>query len=40
MLKGFEAYLIFYRVVSPHTVEIVRIIRGARDLPRVLDGAL
>lgn len=34
-IKGFEKYLIFYRP-SRTTLEIVRVIHGARDLKRIL----
>jgi toxin ParE1/3/4 len=33
-LKGYENYLLFYRVLATEqVVEIVRIVHGARDLP-------
>jgi toxin ParE1/3/4 len=34
-VKGFEEWLIFY-LPKRHGVEIVRVVRGARDLERVL----
>src|SRR5258706_14077685 len=33
-VKGFENYLIFYQVTSD-TVDILRLIHGARDLPKL-----
>jgi plasmid stabilization system protein ParE/Arc/MetJ-type ribon-helix-helix transcriptional regulator len=38
-LKKFEKYLVFYRTVTDEEiVEIVRIVHGARDLPRLFGG--
>jgi toxin ParE1/3/4 len=38
-LKKFEKYLMFYRTVEEEeVVEIVRIVHGARDLPRLFSG--
>jgi len=38
-LKKFEKYLMFYRTVAnEEVVEIVRIMHGARDLPRLFGG--
>jgi plasmid stabilization system protein ParE len=38
-LKKFENYLMFYRTVEEEeVVEIVRIVHGARDLPRLFGG--
>jgi toxin ParE1/3/4 len=38
-LKKFEKYLMFYRTVEEEkVVEIVRIVHGARDLPRLFGG--
>jgi toxin ParE1/3/4 len=34
-LRAFPNYLIFYQVVGEH-LEIIRILHGARDVPRVL----
>jgi toxin ParE1/3/4 len=31
-IKGFEKYLVFYRVAPP-VLEVVRVLHGARDLP-------
>ena len=36
-LKGFRAYLLFYRPAGNDLV-IVRLLHGARDLPRLLEG--
>ena len=36
-LTGFPSWLVFYRVRG-ETVEIVRLLHGARDLPRALRG--
>jgi toxin ParE1/3/4 len=33
--KGFENYLIFYRV-KQHAIEIVRVLHGSRDIARAL----
>jgi plasmid stabilization system protein ParE len=35
-VPGFESYLVFY-VPSPGVVEVVRVLHGARDLPRLLE---
>ena len=35
-VPGFEVYLVFY-APSPGVVEIVRVLHGARELPRLLD---
>ncbi len=35
-VKGFQAWLIFYRAVG-EDVEVVRLIHGARDIPRLLE---
>lgn len=37
-VPGFRSYLIFYRV-DPDAIRIARILRGARDIPNVLDPA-
>ncbi|MGH8558044.1 MAG: type II toxin-antitoxin system RelE/ParE family toxin [Methylococcales bacterium] len=38
-LKKLEKYLLFYRAVEEEeVVEIVRIVHGARDLPRLFGG--
>src|SRR5919197_1164610 len=38
-IKKFEKYLMFYRAVEKEeVVEIVRIVHGARDLPRLFGG--
>ena len=38
-LNKFEKYLLFYRAVEEEkVVEIVRIVHGARDLPRLFGG--
>jgi plasmid stabilization system protein ParE len=38
-LKKFENYPMFYRTVEEgEVVEIVRIVHGARDLPRLFGG--
>jgi toxin ParE1/3/4 len=34
-VPGFQRFLVFYRV-TPRTVEIVRVLHSARDIPRVL----
>jgi toxin ParE1/3/4 len=31
-LPGFERFLLFYRIL-PESIEIVRVVHGARDLP-------
>jgi toxin ParE1/3/4 len=36
LVPGFESYLVFY-VPSPGVVEVVRVLHGARDLPRLLE---
>lgn len=36
LVKGFQAYLIFYRVAG-EDLEVVRFIHGARDIPRLLE---
>ncbi|HKX45734.1 MAG TPA: type II toxin-antitoxin system RelE/ParE family toxin [Planctomycetota bacterium] len=36
-VPGFESYLVFY-VPSPDLVEVVRVLHGARDLPRLFGG--
>jgi toxin ParE1/3/4 len=36
-VHGFENYLIFYRSMD-NGVEILRVIHGARDIKRILDG--
>jgi toxin ParE1/3/4 len=36
-VPGFRRFLIFYRV-TPKTVEIIRVLHAARDIPRVLKG--
>jgi len=35
-VKGFASYLIFYHVVEESVVEILRVLHGARDIPREL----
>ena len=35
-VPGFESYLVFY-VPSPGVVEVVRVLHGARDLPRIFE---
>jgi len=35
VVKGFEAYLIFYRLAGDG-IEVLRIVHGARDLPPLL----
>lgn len=35
-IRGFENYLVFYRVLSQH-IEIVRIMHGARDIEATFD---
>ena len=38
-LRKFEKYLLFYRTMKDaEAVEIVRIVHGARDLPRLFGG--
>jgi len=37
-VPGFEVYLVFY-LPSPDTVEVVRVLHGARDLPSILRSA-
>ena len=39
VVKGFQAYLIFYRAGS-EDLEIVRFIHGARDIPRLLEDGI
>ena len=34
-VPGFRRFLIFYRV-TPKTVEVIRVLHSARDIPRVL----
>ncbi|HWB54217.1 MAG TPA: type II toxin-antitoxin system RelE/ParE family toxin [Tepidisphaeraceae bacterium] len=36
-ISGFENYLIFYRLIQGE-VQILRVIHGARDIDRVLEG--
>jgi len=36
-VPGFESYLVFY-VPSPGVVEVVRVLHGARDLPRFFEA--
>ncbi len=36
VVKGFQAYLIFYRFTG-EDLEVVRFIHGARDIPRLLE---
>ena len=36
VVKGFQAYLIFYRT-DGEDLEVVRFIHGARDIPRLLE---
>ena len=36
-VRGFENYLLFYRIAG-HDVEVVRLIHGARDLPKILSA--
>jgi toxin ParE1/3/4 len=35
-VRGFENYLVFYRI-DGQVIRIVRVLRGARDVPNVLD---
>ena len=35
-VSGFKSWLIFYRVL-PDAIDVVRVLHGARDLPRVID---
>jgi toxin ParE1/3/4 len=35
-VKGFDQYLIFYRA-DEYTVEVVRVLHGARDIAAILD---
>lgn len=39
VVKGFQAYLIFYRA-DGDDLEVVRFIHGARDLPRLLEDEI
>ena len=36
-VPGFRRFLIFYRVTT-NTVDVVRVLHSARDVPRALDG--
>jgi toxin ParE1/3/4 len=36
-IKGFKTYLLFYRV-HDDSVEVVRVLHGARDIPAILKG--
>lgn len=36
-LKQFDKYLVFYRTIEKNTIEIIRIVHGARDLPAVFE---
>jgi hypothetical protein len=35
-VKGFSSFLLFYRPTA-HGIELVRVLHGARDAPRVLE---
>ena len=36
-IKGFPNYLIFYRIHAD-SIEVLRVIHGARDIPTILEG--
>ncbi len=38
-IKGFENYLIFYRLIEDR-VEIIRVIQGSRDIENILEADL